>query len=429
MNTAPPVSPSPTYNLALPAVNESNATIDLESPAAVALDASPPIDPSSDHGFDVNELSEIRADHLVSKSFIYHMKAIDDVEGSQDVIAVDVPESLPTASEELMPEDVAMISAENMVSPSLLNAIESSNAMLDDPGEHDPTGGNAIDALDRENDALQNMELDDVEVVSSSFDPSEFDSEMGTEFGADPEVESAASDEVTPAFAGEVARARREAQERMPTVINKESSASAMIAVAERTIQPDEWAAMELKRHTGRNDLTFPERDERDERDEHPPRDALANSNSDIAPADLMSGSMASQIDEHALASSDLDATQSAMVSEMVSSFQDPNSFDPDEDLGAFRTINPEANGEMLFPKRGAFDEITPVALGETLDPNRAAVVSDKEFDAMIDELRDVTSSSFGEEEEMTDDGGDPRSRSTKRAKLAQDSKKQRRLR
>lgn len=407
-------------------MTEPYATIDLEAPAAVAMDASPPIDPSSDHGFDVNELSEIRADHLVSKSFIYHMQTIDDVEGSQDVVAVDVPEALPTASEELLPEDVAMISAENMVSPSLLNSLESKNAMFEDPGDDvAPTGGNSIEELDRENEALQNMELEDVELVSSSFDPSELDSELGTELGGESEAEA-----VVPVVQGEIARARREAQERMPTVINKESSASALVSVADRTIQPDEWAAMELKRHTGRNELTFPERDADDARDANESGDLVSSGTGDLEPEDLMSGSLASShVDEHALAVNDLDATQSAMVSEMVSSFPDPNSFDPDEDLGAFRTINPEANGEMLFPKRGAFDEITPVALGETLDPNRAAVVSDKEFDAMIDELRDVTSSSFGEEEEMTDDGATSRALPNKRAKLAQDSKKQRRLR
>src|SRR5262249_42441863 len=96
---------------------------------------------------------------------------------------------------------------------------------------------------------------------------------------------------------------------------------------------------------------------------------------------------------------------------------------------------------------RSGFEEVTPysplldkkkergvatvpeISITGHIDPNKAAVVSDKEFDAMIDELRDGTSSNFGDQEEMTEDGRSDAASVPKRAKVAPDVKRQRRLR
>jgi hypothetical protein len=427
---SPPVV-SPPSNLPPMSTTEPYATIDLEAPAAVRSEESPPVDTSGEHGFDLSELSEIRADHLVSKSFIYNISSLDmPEEPSQDIVLVDVP----AADEKVSPPQPG-----GMFGGSL--------------ADHKSLADFASDlGIDHESDDLQ-VPISAENMVSPSM-LSELEDDSANATRAKSDIQ-------------EIQRARREAQERMPTVLNTPREPSA----DEQTYQPDEWAAAEMKRQA---DSTAPEGGV----------DLITTSHSDIHAAELMS-SGPNPTDENPLVSGDLDSTQSAMVSEMVSSFPDPNAYDPDEDLGAFRTINPEADAE-IFPKvngvsvpidqetggittsaeqvsldsisaKVGFEEVTPywsmldkveptpdqivegkrdlstlpeLSLSGSIDPGRAAVVSNREFDAMIDELRDVTASGsgFGDEEEMTENGSDSRALHSKRSRIA-DVKRQRRLR
>ncbi len=410
--------------------------------ASLPLHASPPIEASGEHSFESSELSEIRAEQLVSHSFVYNIASLsipDEV--NSDVVLIDKTEQREQDAD--------------------LGHRESRNgAFHEDPRDSQDLHGTA-----------------DLPPPSP-----------------EPVLETLTGQAGLPATTGrsspgmsEAHRTRREAQERTPTVINMSHAADML--KGEPTIGPDEWAAAELLRHTsGPIDLAA-----------HGDGEPITSAHPDIEPADLLTGSLSAQVadsdQDQELASSDLDNTQSALVSEMVSSFDGP-SYLGEDDLAIFQTINPDADGTKgslsganalqgivsladnetagaaphdptadLEPveRTGHFEEDTPysplvdnrphperVTLPEIsggIDPKNAAVVSGEEFDAMIDELRDVTRSGFSEEEEMTENraGGDRRAAPggpaspdrdpldaeapVKRAKILPDLKRQRRLR
>lgn len=337
--------------------------------ASISMNASPPIEASGEHSFEGSELSEIRADQLVSHSFVYNIASLaipDEVGTQQEVKLFDKTD-----------------------------AVRERAAPIEEPTEE-------------------------------------------------------------PIIA-EVQRTRREAQERMPTVVNTASREADL--KAEATIGPDEWAAAELLRHTsGPIDLGEPDEDG---------GEPITSAHADIEPSDLLTGSLPSQLEDEPLSQNEMDNTQSALVSEMVSSFDGPSSYNPDEeDLAVFQTINPDAgyshaNGsladretgaaaphdpttadlEPVEKTSGAFEEDTPFSalldskpatlpeVTNGLTPRNAAQVSGEEFDAMIDELRDVTRSSFNDEEEMTENRTGSGEAPVKRAKILPDLKRQRRLR
>jgi hypothetical protein len=416
----------PAINMPPPAITEPvgtpradrGETIDLDMRAAIPLNESPPVESSGILSFDSNELSEIRADQLVSHSFVYNISSLE-----------------PAA-------------------PSRVGR-EPAPAEVEEPPEHTGPQASWDGGTDKKPQDDSQSEGDDVEgsILIS-------DSRMVKPVH---DIPAAATDSL------EVARARREAQERTPTVLTREE-----LQQHEATIQPDEWAAAEMRRVATLSEAPAIEEELPEPEPVQEPNgsvDLLASSSSEINAADLMTGSsLPSQIDDLQLATNDLDNTQSAQFGEMVSSYPDVGTYPPNEDVSALRTI---ATGERASSLLGSenvlaidqptggltdggatpdlssiraktgFEEVTPYSpLTEKkaplprvevstsgIDPKSAAVVSDVEFDAMIDELKDITSSGFGEEEEMTENGGDSRALPVKRAKIMQDAKRQRRLR
>jgi hypothetical protein len=387
-----------------------------------AISAEPRPDASGIFPFHPSEVSEIRAEQLVSHSFVMNLSEIDPAHreaSAPEVVAVDLPgmdeertldgQGSP-ALEPPVVERHPSVKVEVPETPSLAELVTRDQILLEEPSPSEDLVSPIEDAL----------------------------------LGAYPSDDD------------DIKKVRREAQERMPTVINTPEPETSAPSLAEGPPTGQEiWSAAESDplrvsdTSNGLDALVAP--------DDDPVRDLAATG--DHAPSSHDFGSETHDLllpaksmeDEHfsgpsPIVSEDLDSTQAARLGEMVSGIR-RSSGDEDRDFGSMATLNPEETdpqegGETTegapkldepSPLRSRpFDEMTPVwpitgkdgekeggennaqpPRSPSLDPSRAALATGEEFDALLEELRDVTHTSFDPDKESTEgghSGDDPKS-------------------
>jgi Flp pilus assembly CpaF family ATPase len=371
----------------------------LVSPAAIDDEVEPPpaIESSGMHMFGSAEVSEIRADQLVSKSFVMNLGdlGIESPSDSGDVVLIDHDEKSDDDSSQDIP-----------IPEAVRDEVSSAHALLP-----------AARPLDQRLGAVAGNPSQDLISPIASADIEPFIDTLDSDSERAPLLASRIVEEIS---ALETRKPKRELSERTPTVLSHPPKDAPPLITS-----PPDWSEAVPGDESGAHDIDG---------------ELVTASGLGVDPSSPGTDTHAlpetdlGGVRRAPLSLNDLDSTQAAKLGEMASPYDqlkesgtdsDMNALSPPGDpAGAQRItsaeIDPDPTPGQLGPpkpprKPGGFDEKTPYApmlkangvqinpVQGSIDANRAAVVSGEEFDAILEEIRDVTNAStFDVDEEAT---------------------------